>query len=83
MASPVHFVTPDDPPTMTFIGTLDELVPVNQAEILNETLIAADVPHNYHRLKGWPHTMDAAVPVNEYAQYYMDKFFSKHLKNIE
>ena len=83
MASPVHFVTPDDPPTMTFIGTLDELVPVNQAEILNETLIAADVPHNYHRLKGWPHTMDAAVPVNEYAQYYMDKFFSKHLKNVE
>ena len=83
VASPVHFVTPDDPPTMTFIGTLDELVPVNQAEILNETLIAADVPHNYHRLKGWPHTMDAAVPVNEYAQYYMDKFFSKHLKNIE
>ena len=83
MASPVHFVTPDDPPTMTFIGTLDELVPVNQAEILNETLIAADVPHNYHRLKGWPHTMDAAVPINEYAQYYMDKFFSKHLKNIE
>ena len=83
MASPVHFVTPDDPPTMTFIGTLDELVPVNQAEILNKTLIAADVPHNYHRLKGWPHTMDAAVPVNEYAQYYMDKFFSKHLKNVE
>ena len=83
MASPVHFVTPDDPPTMTFIGTLDELVPINQAEILNKTLIAADVPHNYHRLKGWPHTMDAAVPVNEYAQYYMDKFFSKHLKNIE
>ncbi len=83
MASPVHFVTPDDPPTMTFIGTLDELVPVNQADVLNETLIAADVPHNYHRLKGWPHTMDAAVPVNEYAQYYMDKFFTKHLRNVE
>ena len=83
MASPVHFVTPDDPPTMTFIGTLDELVPVNQADVLNETLIAADVPHNYHRLKGWPHTMDAAVPINEYAQYYMDKFFTKHLRNVE
>jgi acetyl esterase/lipase len=83
MASPVNFVTPDDPPTMTFIGTLDELVPINQAEILNKTLIAADVPHNYHRLKGWPHTMDAAVPVNEYAQYYMDKFFSKYLRNVE
>ena len=83
MASPVHFVTPDDPPTMTFIGTLDELVPVYQTDLLNETLIAADVPHNYHRLKGWPHTMDAAVPVNEYAQYYMDKFFTKHLRNVK
>ena len=83
MASPVHFVTPDDPPTMTFIGTLDELVPVNQADILNETLIAANVPHDYHRLKGWPHTMDAAVQVNEYAQYYMDKFFTKHLRTLE
>ena len=82
-ASPVHFITPDDPPTMTFIGTLDELVPVYQTDILNERLTAADVPHNYHRLKGWPHTMDAAVPVNEYAQYYMDKFFTEHLRKIK
>ena len=83
MASPVHFVTPDDPPTMTFIGTLDELVPVYQTDVLNETLTAADVPHNYHRLKGWPHTMDATVPVNEYAQYHMDKFFTEHLRKVK
>ena len=83
MASPVHFVTSDDPPTMTFIGTLDELVPVYQTDVLNETLTAADVPHNYHRLKGWPHTMDATVPVNEYAQYHMDKFFTEHLRKVK
>ena len=83
MASPVHFVTSDDPPTMTFIGTLDELVPVYQTDVLNETLTAADVPHNYHRLKGWPHTMDAAVAVNEYAQYHMDEFFTEHLRKVK
>jgi hypothetical protein len=69
---------------MDSIGIIDRLLMKSIcADVLNETLIAVDVPHNYHRLKGWPHTMDAAVPVNEYAQYYMDKFFTKHLRNVE
>jgi len=79
IASPKTFITPDDPPTLTFQGTIDSLVPVSQADSLDVWLQRAGVPHDYHRLKGWPHTMDLAVEVNEYVQYYIDDFLEKHL----
>tara|TARA_B100000579_G_scaffold38723_1_gene27051 strand:+ start:645 stop:1595 length:951 start_codon:yes stop_codon:yes gene_type:complete len=81
IASPIHYVTKDDPPTMTFIGTLDELVPLNQTNKLDQSLKKVDVYHDYHILKGWPHTMDAARPVNNYTQHYMDKFFKQFLRD--
>ncbi|MDG2266297.1 MAG: alpha/beta hydrolase, partial [Candidatus Marinimicrobia bacterium] len=80
-ASPINYVSKDDPPTMTFIGTLDELVPLNQTNILDHSLKNVNVYHDYHILKGWPHTMDAAMPVNTYTQHYMDKFFNKYLRD--
>lgn len=79
LASPKTFITPDDPPTLTFHGTLDSLVPISQSDSLDQWLIRAGVPHDYHRLKGWPHTMDVAVKVNEYCQFYIDAFLEKHL----
>ena len=66
---------------MTFIGTLDELVPLNQTNKLDQSLKKVNVSHDYHILKGWPHTMDAARPVNNYTQYYMDKFFNQYLRD--
>jgi len=66
---------------MTFIGTLDELVPLNQTNKLDQSLKNVDVYHDYHILKGWPHTMDAARPVNIYTQHYMDKFFNQFLRD--
>ena len=39
----------------------------------------AGVPVEYHKLKGWPHTMDIEVKVNEYCQYYMEAFFKKYI----
>ena len=66
---------------MTFIGTLDDLVPLNQTNILDHSLKNVNVYHDYHILKGWPHTMDAAKPVNNYTQHYMDKFFNKYLRD--
>ena len=80
-ASPIYYVTEDDPPTMTFIGTLDELVPLNQTNKLDQSLKKVNVSHDYHILKGWPHTMDATRPVNNYTQYYMDKFFNQYLRD--
>lgn len=79
-ASPVTYITPDDPPTLTLHGTIDKIVPITQSDFLDKTLLNNGVSHEYHRLKGWPHTMDASVPVNEYSQAVMDRFFQKWLR---
>lgn len=76
-ASPINYISSDNPPTLTFHGTIDQIVPVSQADTLNNKLKEYQVYHEYHRLKGWPHTMDLAVPVNNYMKFYMDKFFKK------
>lgn len=79
MASPNTFISSDDPPTLIFQGTIDSLVPVSQSDSLANWLENAGIPHEYHRLKGWPHTMDLAVEVNEYCQFYIDRFLEQHL----
>lgn len=82
-ASPRTYISPDDPPTLIFQGTLDALVPVSQSDSLAVWLSNAGVPYEYHRLKGWPHTMDLVQKVNEYCQYYMDRFFATYLGEVE
>ena len=78
-ASPRTYISPDDPPTLIFHGTIDSLVPVSQSDSLHKWLDLAGVPNEYHKLKGWPHTMDLSKKVNDYCQYYMDAFFKKYL----
>tara|TARA_R110002049_G_scaffold47596_3_gene137281 strand:- start:14011 stop:15039 length:1029 start_codon:yes stop_codon:yes gene_type:complete len=78
-ASPLFFVSKQAPPILTFHGTLDELVPFEQADWLHAALKEAGATSDYHLLEGWPHTMDASVKVNAYAQYHMDKFFEKYI----
>ena len=78
-ASPISYLTPDDPPTLIFHGSLDELVPISQADSLKSRLDRVGIAAEYHRLEGWPHTMDLNVEVNEYCQYYMDLFFEKYV----
>lgn len=78
-ASPRTHISPDDPPTLIFHGTIDSLVPVSQSDSLHQWLDRVGVPNEYHRLKGWPHTMDLSTKVNNYCQYYMDAFFSLYL----
>jgi acetyl esterase/lipase len=78
-ASPRSHISRDDPPTLTFHGTIDSLVPVSQSDSLHQWLNRAGVPSEYHRLKGWPHTMDLSKKVNAYCQFYMDAFFKQYL----
>jgi acetyl esterase/lipase len=78
-ASPINYISKDDPPTLIFQGTIDELVPVSQSDSLIVRLENVGVKHEYHRLKGWPHTMDAVTSVNIYCQHYMDAFFEKYI----
>ncbi len=78
-ASPITYLSKDDPPTLIFHGTIDELVPVEQSDSLKAGLDRVGVVAEYHKLKGWPHTMDLALKVNRYCQYYMNEFFKKYL----
>ena len=76
-ASPLKWLSPDDPPTLIFQGTIDDLVPVSQSDTLKVALDRAGVTNEYHRLKGWPHTMDLSKKVNDYCQFYMERFFKQ------
>jgi len=78
-ASPLFSITKDAPPTITFQGTLDELVPYQQSDILHKTLEDAGAVSYYHKLEGWPHAMDVVQTVNDYCQYHMDRFFEKYI----
>ena len=78
-SSPLMYVSKDDPPTLIFQGTIDNLVPVSQSDTLAARLKRTGVPVEYHRLKGWPHAMDVEVEVNKYCQFYMNRFFEKYV----
>src|SRR5260221_638614 len=57
-ASPVVYLTADDPPVMTFQGTVDPLVPLEQAEILHRRLTQLHILNRLvileGRWHGWP-----------------------------
>lgn len=54
-ASPLTFVTDDDPPILTFQGTKDPLVPHTQATKLADAMTAAGVPGRVELLIGAGH----------------------------
>lgn len=65
-ASPLFDISPDSPPTLIVHGTIDEIVPVDQSDMLASKLKESGVPVRYERLSGWPHTLDLAEPMFEY-----------------
>ncbi len=79
LASPVTHVTPDDPPTLIFHGTIDRIVSVRQSEMLVDKLKAAGVPHEFDRIEGWPHTMDMAKPISDHCVAMILEFLDTHL----
>ena len=54
-------------------------MPVDQADLLAKRLGELGIAHEYARLEGWPHTLDAARPANDYCQQLMLQFFEEHL----
>ena len=74
----MHYVSADDPPTLIFHGTVDTTVPIVQSDRLDAALKAKGVPVEYHKLPGWPHTMDMAKPVNDYCVACMKEFLAKY-----
>lgn len=78
-ASPLTYLTRDDPPTLILHGTIDDVVPIEQSDLLAARLKELGVPYLYDRLPGWPHTMDLSLAVNERCQYFMREFFARYL----
>ncbi|GIW90097.1 MAG: hypothetical protein KatS3mg109_0529 [Pirellulaceae bacterium] len=78
-ASPVSFVTPDDPPFLILHGDQDPLVPLEQSELLADTLKKAGVEVTLVTLKGARHGGPAFSGTDVTST--MDRFFAKHLKH--
>lgn len=78
--SPIRHLDGNDPPTLTFHGTIDSVVPVAQADLLDARLNELGVEHVYERYDGWPHAMDVARVVNERCVAVMARFFERHLR---
>jgi acetyl esterase/lipase len=57
-ASPVTYITPDDPPFLIFHGDEDGVVPIAQALTLDERLKAAGVPSTLVIVKGGDHGLN-------------------------
>ncbi len=53
--SPATFIDRTDPPVITFHGTKDNLVPFNQAEILQAALKKNQIPNELHPMEGVGH----------------------------
>ncbi|HEV3122731.1 MAG TPA: alpha/beta hydrolase [Isosphaeraceae bacterium] len=54
-ASPLRFISPDDPPMLVVHGQLDKLVPLDQSRALDAALEAAGVPHQLVVVNGARH----------------------------
>jgi acetyl esterase/lipase len=56
--SPLSHITENAPPTITFLGTSDRLVPVDHAKLLDAALSKAGVPHEMHLIPATDHDFD-------------------------
>ena len=79
LASPITHVTKDDPPTLILHGSIDDTVPIDQAELLVDKLKETNLKFYYDRLEGWPHAMDIEAGVNRHCLAKMLEFFDQHL----
>jgi acetyl esterase/lipase len=74
--SPVYHVSPDDPPTLLFHGTADQLVPFQQAELIMAKFKQAGVPAELVVKRGAGHGLpDPIENMKKVADW-----FDEHLK---
>ena len=83
-ASPVTYVSPDDPPFLIIQGDKDIVVPIasGQAQELYDKLTSAGVPAQMVVVKGGPHTLDAPneSPSRAELTKMIVDFFGRNLK---
>jgi acetyl esterase/lipase len=84
-ASPVTYITPDDPPFLIIHGDKDGVVPVEQARVLSERLQAANVPATLVIVQGGGHDLKGlngqpTVPTAEEISAAILDFLKKNLE---
>lgn len=74
-ASPITYVSKDDPAVLTLHGDKDTLIPVSQAKLLDETMKEVGAHHELQILAGQGHgfTGDAAKQANDLLWAFFDK----------
>jgi acetyl esterase/lipase len=77
-ASPVSYVTKDDPPFLLIHGTADTLVPIEQSELMERKLKEIGVPVELMRVQGSGHVFKGKDL--EDVSNATFAFFDKHLK---
>ncbi len=88
LASPVTYVSPDDPPFLILHGDNDMVVPINQSQLLFEALKKAGVNVQLHIVKGAGHGKGFDNPeidkmVYDFFDRYLNPRASKFSKVIQ
>jgi acetyl esterase/lipase len=83
-ASPITYITPDDPPFLIIHGDKDGVVPVEQAKVLYERLTQAGVPATLVIVQGAGHDLKGlngqpTVPTAEEISATIQAFLKKNL----
>ena len=83
MASPVTYVSADDPPFLILHGEMDELVPPDQSQELHDRLVAAGVPVSLVMVKNAGHGFAPSggriSPSRQEIEKLIVEFFSRNL----
>ncbi len=81
-ASPVTYITSDDPPFLILQGDADKTVPLSQSQEFYDKLTAAGVPAQLVIVHGGPHGLNAPneTPSRPELTQMIVNFFSQHLK---
>jgi acetyl esterase/lipase len=79
-ADAITFVTPDDAPFLVMHGTLDDIYPINQSELLVDALRAMSVPVSFVPVPNAGHGGTAFTTSANHQTVY--NFFDAFLKNL-
>jgi acetyl esterase/lipase len=83
-ASPINYVSKDDPPFLILHGDEDPLVPIGQSRGLYDRLKAVGVPANLMVVKDGGHGFGMGIrPTREEIRVTIADFFDESLSNVE
>lgn len=87
LASPVTWISPDDPPFLLLHGEKDRLVPLEQSELLYEQLVETGVPATFVVVENAGHGFKpeggAIQPTRQEISKMVGDFFDEHVKQAQ